>query len=306
MKRIIIITIILLIFRVGLISKIVNTYDFLNIPETGRNEIASGSGKAVADDISSIFGNPAGFGGNQKRSIMLSDTENIADTRKISLFFGDSLNIFNYIVGLKYFYLNDPIITSYDKIEYKQYSLDLLLAKKLNMLKGINFGLHIQYISSQIGIYKSSLILFHTGVSYPFALPCIIGKNSRNKSIIGAGIYNIGNVIEAYNNKEDIPVKINTGVKYRWLNLGYLNSDILGDYINNSSDFSYFTIGIKAYLFKIISLSFANQFNDSINSYSIGVGLSHTFKAIEYEFNYTMMPVDKLEDIHLISIRVRL
>ncbi|MBU1075686.1 MAG: hypothetical protein KKH98_00235 [Spirochaetes bacterium] len=306
MKKLIYSIIILFLISVSGEAAVRNTYDFLNIPESGFTEIASKSGSATADGIVSVFGNPAGFGGIQSRSVLFSDTENLGDTRKVSLFFGQPLDPVNFVIGVKYFYLKDPIISEGRTIVYDHYAVNLLLARELPFVKGLRIGLKADYVESRIASMRSSLVLFGAGAEYGLSLPVLAGIGSQENFTMGLSLHNIGLAFDDYNTSEDIPARISAGIRYGFINTGSVSAKVFGNYIYQFISDDIPAAGMTLTLFSLVDLSAGYRFNNDLNPLSLGIGFQYRAEEAGYRFNYTLMPISDLEDVHLVSFMVQL
>ncbi|MBN1897957.1 MAG: hypothetical protein JW827_04200 [Spirochaetes bacterium] len=292
----------LLIIPVLSFAGFVHTFDFLNIPESGINEIASTSGLATYNGIASVFGNPAGFAEANSRGIILSDTENIGDTRKLSVFYGAPARYFNFIAGVKYFYMKDSIQYNNSDLDYNSYSVNLLLARILPFAKKLNFGLNIDYTGSSLADSSSSLLLFHTGFLYHLGLPVIAGLKDKNNVGLGVGLRNLGFSLQSYNKDETVPLTVNTGLKYRFINFNKFATSFYVNYSYNTVGEQYPAFSMVFDLFRMLSLSAAYKMNDSVNPLSMGVGVDLSYQKLSYGFYYSIMPVSDFSFVHTISL----
>ncbi len=288
-------------------SKFANTYEFLNIPETGINEIASQCGSAIVEGIESVYCNPAGFAENKSKNIIFSDTENIGNTRKLSLFYGDKARFFNYALGVKYFYLKECITFNNSGVNYNSYSINFLISHNIKFIKKhLNYGINLKFIKSTIWNYHSSLILFNIGVIYKMCIPLLMGKVSKENFTTGISIQNVGFIIKSYNQEEKIPLIVNVGFKYKIVHSNNFDTSIFINYSYNILAQKYLSSGLKLNLFNFIFLSCAYKFGNFINPISTGVGLNYRLNKTNYGFYYTLMPVKDLDCIHTVSLIISL
>ncbi|MDD5066565.1 MAG: hypothetical protein PHF84_05915 [bacterium] len=281
-----------------------NTYDFLNIPESGITELVSGSGHSTIEGIGSVYGNPAGFSGNRDRNVLFSDTEGLGDTRKMGLFYGQSLKPFNIIAGLRYFYLKDEIKTDTKNIGYKSYSMDVSLSRKFAQLRDLETGLHISYAGSRLGTYNASLLLFDAGFQYKLTVP-YIGSMSLKKNLgLGLSVNRIGFSLKSYGEEEQVPLIVSGGFKYQYLQLPFLLSRVLVNYLYDTAAAGTISIGMGFTLFSLVELSLGYRTGDTLNPLSMGLGIRYLLNHTEYRLDYTIMPAGDFSPVHLISLIV--
>lgn len=283
-----------------------NSFDFLSIPESGVTEIASGSGLSTIEGIGSVLGNPAGFASSAQKSLMISDTENIADTRKIGLFFGQKLPPFNIIGGIRYFYLKDGVEFGNRKLDYDSITLDVLLARTFRLLGWLDTGLHVSYASSSVGTYGSSLLLFQPGFMLGVNPP-VLGKSLRRKSmLLGLYLSGLGLTLGSGGAKENPPMALQAGLTYHFLQIKYAASALFVNYIQDFVASGSPRAGMRFSLFGFLDLSAAYRFDSSVSPVSFGLGVNYVLGSNEYRFGYTVMPVPDLDPVHCISLIVNI
>ncbi len=283
------------IWTFNLYSEFENSYTFLKMPETGSAEITSLSGISVADGLLSVYANPAGFSSYNSKGILISDTENLADTRKFSLFYGSSMKYFNFIGGIKYFYLKTPIN---DNINYNAYSFNTLFSKKL--FNTIECGITLKYIYSSIFTYTASLFLINTGVNYKTEIPMILG--SKKNFTAGLFIKDIGIAVKNYNKDENIPYEVNFGIKYLYITSKVFESHILVNY--NSRNI--FSAGINFKIFQLINTGLFYKKYAANDYIFIDIGVKFYLKNFYYGFYYNIGVINDLSNTHSISLSIEL
>ncbi len=290
--------IVILLFYSPLFSEFVNTYEFLNIPESGRADIISESGITTPTGIISVYGNPAGYAKNQSTDLIFSDTENIGDTRKLSLFYGSGFNYFNYIIGIKYFYLKEALYYNNNEIAYNSYTLESTFAK--NIFKNFDIGISFIYFSSRIYHYTTSGILLNCGIIYHFFVP-YIGEGKKRNFSVGFYIKNIGYLFSHYYNEaERLNFKYSGGIKYAFFQLKNFSSTI-----NFSSLYYnkfYFAPGINFTIFKFFTITTGYKIKSNPNLFTIGISIKTEQKETLYNLNYSIISESALNPVHSISL----
>ncbi len=289
MKRTIIYFIIILNF--GLLkAEYRYSYSFLNVLESGNIEINSKAGVSTIEGIDAVYGNPSGFADNTYKVIEFSFTENIGDTRKFSLFYGFPFKGFNFITGVKYFYLKEPVIVSEREINYDAFEFLTLLAKKIRFIKA---GIKINGIYSRIGDYNSFLLLLSAGIQMR-----IIKKLTG-----GIFIENTGFNIKKYFQKENLPVSYNAGVSWDGIKIKFIDLKVFLN-LRYEEEFT-LSEGVKILFYKKIFTGFGITHTNNQNIFTLGTGGLLESKKTGYEIHYSIKLISGLENIHYVSLTIR-
>ena len=169
-----------------------------------RSSALSSSDIAMNKNSFSVYSNPAG--------LLLSN--NMSATLSYSNYFTD-INLTNATFINPELYKTIPVAFSIAYLDYGQFTniennttyhpFDLMMtASAAKIIEGIATGLNVKYFYSSIENYSSSGMAIDLSVLHEF----LDGKINA-----GAGIYNLGFQLSAYNDtKEDLPTSVKFGI----------------------------------------------------------------------------------------------
>ena len=276
-------TFIVLLISVNLIFAEVFLISEANID--ARSSALSGSDIAMNKNSFSVYSNPAG--------LLLSN--NMSATLSYSNYFTD-INLTNVTFVNPELYKTIPVAFSVAYMDYGQFTniennttyhpFDLMLtASAAKIVEGISTGLNIKYFYSSIENYSSSGVAIDLSVLREF----LDGKIN-----VGAGIYNLGFQLSAYNETtENLPTSVKFGIANKLSKLP-LEVGIEVDYY--FSDYYNYGIGLefqpKEHLLigAGYDFSFADKeigTNEKIEKFAgTSIGISIPFSAYHFDFTY--------------------
>ncbi|MGM0441285.1 MAG: PorV/PorQ family protein [Elusimicrobiota bacterium] len=181
---------------------------FLRLGQGGRTVAMGEAYGGVADDVNSIFYNPAGLVQMTNPEILFEHSVLFENINMESLAVADRITE-NSAAGAAFFYLYSGDIEKYDRYGQKignSYNTDNSVitgsyARKI--FNNTNAGINFKRISTNIEEEKSATVAVDVGILRRF-----------NKLKAGLSIFNIGGKMQFVNAEESLPLNIKLGGSY--------------------------------------------------------------------------------------------
>jgi len=279
---------------------------FLKIGPGARAVSMGGAFSAVADDLNSIYWNPAGLAGQKSRQ---------ATASYIQYFQGTNIGFLGYSqkvrqhgafgVGLDYLTIGEierrstDVDTSEgtfgasDMALYLSYANDTLMSQ---YIKGVKLGTNIKIIRQTIDTQTAQSFALDIGALY--ATPV---KNLT----AGLGIYNLGGQVKFIDEGDPLPLDVRVGGAYRCLNNKLLFAVDIDDYINDGRLTE--AIGAEYTFKKMLSIRAGYKLGMDSNAlgglagFAAGLGIN----VWNIQMDYAFVPYGELNDTHRISMSTK-
>ena len=266
-------------------------YNFLRVEQGARPVALGGAFTAIADDINSIFYNPAGLVNIESTEYVFSYADWLVDSKFFSGAFAYKFNFGTIGVSFVHFGINEfeettPLQPEGTGRMVGAGDLALGLAYSREITDKLSLGGHARYIQETLDEDTRSSVAFDIGTFYNIGF--------RNLKL-GVTLRNLGpdQAVSKVTLSESFPMPIDFNVT--------LASDILGsrggDYCLTVAVENGFTVdlgdryraGAELWLANIIAIRGGYRFNYSNQDFSIGAGLAPVFmgKKINIDVAYT-------------------
>lgn len=247
---------------------------------------------AVADDVNTIFWNPAGLNNLHQQEATFMYNKWFEDIYQG--FVGYALPISQRTaLGIGAQYLSMKKIQGYDEWDYETASIkaqDMAVAVSYskNICKNFNLGTNLKYISQQLDN--------ETANAYAVDLGALYKLSSLSFGLVAQ---NFGTKIKFVEKKGDLPQNIKFGTAVKLFNKKLtLTSDVN---LPNDNDI-YYTGGGELWLFDLLALRAGYRSKvDLGNGLTFGAG----FKLKGFQVDYAFVDYDILKYTHRMSLLVR-
>jgi len=236
---------------------------------------------AKADDINSIWYNPAGIANIGSYELGFTYDKNVAGIRNAFVSFVMPFETIGSIgIGILHSTIQDDVNNAVEEA-VKVYDIAGILGYSYAFSKSFLLGANIKYLSSYLGSYSSSSIAFDAGALY-----------YMNKLGIGLVVQNIGTSLKFESETTPLPLKAGVGLNYEVLTLKEHLVSLSGDVKYNVTD-EYLTSGVAAeYLYDdMFSLRVGYIIEQkSMNGITAGAGVKSVINDIVFKFDYAFLP----------------
>ena len=295
---------------------------FLKIGIGARAIGMGGSFVAVANDISSLYWNPAGLARIENSTVIVSHNKWIADTDFEFIGYTGSLSQRSYI-GFYFSYLkfgeieqttvNEPRGTG--KI-FSAYDYAIAGTFAYTLIENFSVGATFKYVQQKIWNLSASTVAFDVGALFnPGAKPISIGVSLSNFSpelkFSGSNLYDQAEIfqdadlvdIELRTTSFQLPLLFRFGAAYK-MPLGNENDILLSIEGNHLTDSEQkVNIGGEYEIMDVLAVRSGYRYNDDEGKYSFGFGLKYPItKSIKGNFDYAYQTMGRLLNSHRISL----
>jgi len=253
----------------------------------GARAIGMGSAfTSIADDVTSIYWNPAGLSELNHKESLFMHTDYLADIKSEYLAQAQLLKYGGCGFSLLYLYTTDIRRDEFGKEHgsFNNYDSCISLAYGYNLNSNISLGLSSKIIRRCLD----------TNTSNSFGID-IGGLYKRDNLRLGAVIQNLGLRMKFRDESDPMPINFKLGAGYKLLD----KTLTLAVDIDKPIDAN-LSINLGAeYLYKdTIVGRIGYQFGRDVGGLSTGIG----FKFSNYRLDYAFAPYDKLGNTHRISL----
>jgi len=281
MKKAIVFIGILTLFSVGLFAIGESGGSVFDMNSGARPASMAGVFIAKADDINSIWYNPAGIANIGSYELGFTYDKNVAGIRNAFVSFVMPFETIGSIgIGILHSTIQDDVNNAVEEA-VKVYDIAGILGYSYAFSKSFLLGANIKYLSSYLGSYSSSSIAFDAGALY-----------YMNKLGIGLVVQNIGTSLKFESETTPLPLKAGVGLNYEVLTLKEHLVSLSGDVKYNVTD-EYLTSGVAAeYLYDdMFSLRVGYIIEEkSMNGITAGAGVKSVINDIVFKFDYAFLP----------------
>ncbi len=262
-------------------------YNFLRVEQGARPVAMGGAFTAVADDINSIFYNPAGLTNIQSMEYVFSYTDWLVDSKFFSGALGYTTGVGTFGVSIVHFSINEfeetlPLQPEGTGRMVGAGNLALGLAFAREITDKLSLGVQVRYIQETLDQ--------DTRTSVAFDLATFYNTGFRNLKL-GVALRNLGpdQAVSKTTLSETFPMPIDFNVT--------LSSEILGSRegpyslclaFENSFTIDLgdrYRVGAELWLMDLIALRGGYRFNYSNEDYSFGVGFSPIFQGQRFNID---------------------
>lgn len=267
------------------------TYNFLRVEQGARPVAMGGAFTAVADDINSIFYNPAGLTNLKSFEYLFSYSNWLVDSKMVSAAFGYKTDFGAFGLSIVHFGINafeetlplQPEGTG-RMVSAGDLAVGLAFAKQITDL--LSLGIHARYIQETLDL--------DTRTTFAFDISTLYNTGYRNITL-GVALRNLGpdQAVSSTTKSESFSMPIDFNVT--------LASEILGSREDSysltvavESGFTIdlgdrYRIGAELWVLNLVALRGGYRFNYSNEDFSFGVGISPEIrgKKLNIDFAYS-------------------
>jgi hypothetical protein len=262
----------------------------------GARQSAMGDTVAVLPDVNSVFANPATLINVKTPKISLTHNQWIADISQqtISAVYPKE----SYSLGIGLLYLHMDELTGYDidsvgapvKIsDFTSYDIAGVLSYTRNIL-GVSLGTNLKLFQEKIEDEQAA----------GYALDFGVYKEFNNNLRIGVVAQNIGPDVKFIDEDTPLPANYKLGLGYKIPILPLLLALDVDKPIDNDLEEQ---LGAEYILANILSLRGGYKFG---NDYREGVSFGAGVTISKWTLDYAFIPYGKAEDVHKVSLVVRI
>ncbi len=256
---------------------------------------------AKADDVNTIFYNPAGLANIGSYELGLTYDNNVSDIRNAMITFAIPVEkIGSFGVGIIYSFVQGDVNNAIIEEPVKVYDLAGILGYSYAFTKEFLAGINLKFLKSQLGDYSTSAFAFDIGALYYL----------NNYINIGAAVQNIGTGLKFDIEETRLPVKAGVGINYEALktkeHLASISSDIKYNIVENEVLAG---IGLEYFYNNIFSARAGYILEQqSLNSFTLGAGVKSVLNNMVIKFDYAFLPKiwqnGDFDFNHIVTIRL--
>lgn len=238
---------------------------------------------AKADDVNTIFYNPAGLANIGSYEIGFTYDKNVADIRNAMITFVAPIEgIGSLGIGIMHSAIQDDINNAVEEGAIKVYDLAGILGYSYAFTREFLAGINLKFLSSQLGDYSSSAFGFDIGVLYYLNKNLCLGLTGQN---IGTGL--------KYESEETkLPLKAGAGINYEALKIKEhilaISSDIKYNIVESEIQAG---VGLEYMYDGMFSLRTGYIIEqNSLNGLTAGAGVKSVINDTMIKFDYAFLP----------------
>ncbi|MBU1262584.1 PorV/PorQ family protein [bacterium] len=271
-----------------------NTSEFLEISQGVRASGMGGAFVAVADDIQSIYGNPAGLAKSEKKELLASRSFWLADTAIDLVAYSQPISFIKGVLGGGIVLMNTNGGKGDDGNNLKVKCLSLSASYGRYITKDISAGATMRFINQDYANYKGSGFAYDAGF-----------LADVNTFSIGISLSNVGGDIKIDNADNPLPTKIIAGLGYK--TSFYERPAIISFDLEKSKDQEVvYHLGAE---YQIIPKIDVRCGYNTLSGYSTGFGYRsygrETLETLLGQIDYAYLQNKGLENSHKFSILTR-
>lgn len=259
---------------------------FLRLGIGARAMGMGGAFTSIADDVTSIYWNPAGLSELKYKESLFMHTAYLADIKSEYLAQAQPGKYGGYGVSLLYLYTTDlrRNESGEEQGSFNNYDSYLSLAYSYNLTSNISLGLSSKIISRGLDTAKANSFGIDIG-----------GLYKRENLRLGAVIQNLGLKMKFRAENDPMPINFKIGIGYKLLDKTLTLALDIDKPIDDNPNIN---LGAE-YLYKDVIIGrMGYQFGRDVGGLSTGIG----FKFSHYKLDYAFIPYDKLGNTHRISL----
>ncbi len=270
---------------------------FLKFGVGARPVGMGGAFVAVADDVNSIYWNPAGIAALKNKEITLMHNEVGEDIYHQFFAYSHPVEKLKGILGGSISYLSVLKIQGYDTggaptEELTARDLGINLTYAANIFNSISLGSNLKFIYEKLDNKKESTYGLDIGA---------VWKTRISGLRFGFNIQNIGKGLKFIDETSPLPLNYKLGGAYGFRAFG--NQLAVALDINIPQDYeSFLNIGAECKIYDIIALRIGYKSKDDLSN---GIRLGGGIKGKNLLVDYAWMPRGDFEDSHRIAVTVR-
>ncbi|MCX7697926.1 MAG: PorV/PorQ family protein [Candidatus Goldbacteria bacterium] len=256
---------------------------------------------AKADDVNTIFYNPAGLANIGSYEMGFTYDKNVADIRNAMITLVAPVEgIGSFGIGIIHSAIQDDINNAVEEGIIKIYDIAGILGYSYAFTKELLAGVSIKYLSSQIGDYSSSAFGFDIGILY------YLGK----KISLGIAGQNIGTGLKYDSEETKLPLKVGAGINYEAIKIKDHIVAISGDVKYNITESEIQGgIGIEYMYDGMFSIRAGYLIEQkSLNGFTAGGGVKSVINDMMIKFDYAFLPKiwqdGGFDPEHIVSVAV--
>ncbi|MEW6618677.1 MAG: PorV/PorQ family protein [bacterium] len=256
----------------------------------GARAIGIGSAfTSIADDVSSIYWNPAGLSKLKYKEALFMHTQWVTDIKSEYLAQAQPLKYGGYGVSLLYLYTTDIRRNKLGKESgsFNNYDSCVTLAYGYKLNSNISLGLSLKIISGCLDTTKANSYCIDIG-----------GLYKRDNLRLGAVIQNLGLGMKFRDESDPMPINFKLGAGYKLLDK---NLTLAVDIDKPIDDNISIKLGTEYSYKDTIIGRIGYQIGRDVGGLSTGIG----FKFRDYKLDYAFVPYDKLGNTHRISLTMQ-
>jgi len=277
---------------------------FLKIGMGARPLAMGGAFGAVADDVNSIYYNPAGLTRVEKSEVCATFLKYFEDVNAGFLGYVTNVDKKSYIgAGLTYLQVGNMErrdVNETDLGEFNATDMALFLnyanSKIANsVLENLAIGGGLKLISQEIDTEKAFTAALDIGTFYP----------ADKKLSFALNVQNISYGIKFVNDKDPLPLNIKFGAAYKPMDDLTVACD-LDEYIIDNK--LYASLGAEYWIKNMLALRAGYKYGydtKALGNNLVGLGAGAGFKLWGFLIDYAFVPFGDLGDTHRVSLGVR-
>ena len=271
--------------------------NFLRFGVGARPVGMGGAFVAVADDVNSIYWNPAGIAALKNKEITLMHNEVGEDIYYQFLAYSHPVEKLKGSLGGSISYLSVLKIQGYDSggaptEELTARNLGINLTYAANIFNSISLGSNLKFIYEKLDNKKDSTYGLDIGAMW---------KTRISGLRFGFNIQNIGKGLKFIDETSPLPLNYKLGGAYGFRAFG--NQLAVALDINIPQDYeSFLNIGAECKIYDIIALRIGHKSKDDLSN---GIRLGGGIKGKNILVDYAWIPRGDFEDSHRIAVTVR-
>lgn len=271
--------------------------NFLKIAVGARPLGMGGAFVAVADDVNTIWWNPAGIATTKRKEITLMHNEMGEDIRYQFLAYNQPVRKLRGGLGGSISYLSVSNIQGYSPggtktKKLRTYDLGISLCYGLRILPSVSGGINFKFIDEKLAHKKASTCALDIGGLW---------KTPLSGLQLGFNVQNIGGGLKFIQERSSLPLNCKLGSAYEFK---FFNAQsILAVDVNIPVDYSVFVNGgVECKIYNLIALRAGFKSKDDLSSgFRLGIGIGGKNLVVDYSW----LSRGDFEDSHRMSATLR-
>lgn len=263
--------------------------NFLKIGVSARASAMGEAFCAVADDISSIYYNPAGLAQIKQKTVGVMHTDWLQEVNYEFLAYAEpyredkAFGVALSYLGMSKMKMKDINNETLGDFDAQDLALSIAYAQKIN--GKLYAGANLKFIQQKLEEEISSSAAIDIGLLY-----------KRDDLSFGSCLSNLGTGVKFIKDKESLPLNLKVGIAYKLLD----NRVTLGLDINKPQD-NNLNFGVGAEYQLTNNLSLRTGYN-SKNELGNGVGFGAGIRLKKLSLDYCFLPYERLGDVQRVSL----
>lgn len=263
--------------------------EFLTMGSGARPGAMGQAFSAVANDINTIFWNPAGLSQLNQSQLSFMHNEGLVNTQYEFFGFAHPTNSGTFAASIAYLHQGDIVsrnTNGYNTGDFTAYDSAITFSYGSEISQTLSFGFNIKMIKQQIADISASGMAVDFGTLY---------HTPVDNLSMSATLQNAGPGITFVKEKTPLPTKLSFGCAYNMKGL-----ILAADFNMPKDDKAYFNIGTECPVSKVFAIrsGLISQKDLAVpTALSYGFGLQYT----NYGLDYAFLPFGELGDTHRVS-----